>query len=62
MTSYMPLQTPYASRPHLIRFELAQYRIVFRSEYAKSLSLQALTPDKRQIGFNALQFGGGLFW
>ena len=58
----MPLRMPYASRSHLTRLELAQYRIAFRPEHAKSLSLQTnLTPDLRQTVFNALHFGGRLF-
>ena len=36
-------------------------RIAFRPEYAKSLSVPAVTPDVRRIGFNALHFGRRLF-
>ena len=34
----LPLKTPYASRQHLTRLELAQYRLAFRSEVATHIS------------------------
>jgi len=54
----MPLQTPYASRPHLTRLELARYLISFQSELSRTFSLQASTPNLRRISFDALHFGG----
>ncbi|GBP88597.1 hypothetical protein EVAR_25096_1 [Eumeta japonica] len=36
----LPLQTPYASRNHLTRLELAQYRLSFRPEYIKWMQHQ----------------------
>ncbi|GBP65114.1 hypothetical protein EVAR_5260_1 [Eumeta japonica] len=55
----LPLQTPYASRNHLTRLELAQYRLSFRPEYIK-FSMDATStgrPDLQEIPFNALHFG-----
>ena len=59
----MPIKTPYASRQHLTRFEMAQYRIAFPPHLTKNLHSQAdcVVPDMREIKFNALHFGGRLF-
>ncbi|XP_054274451.1 uncharacterized protein LOC128994153 [Macrosteles quadrilineatus] len=59
----LPLKTPYASRAHMTRMELAQYRLAFRPEQAKALPPEPLLEglDLRSIGFNALHFGGRLF-
>ncbi|GBP88198.1 hypothetical protein EVAR_98731_1 [Eumeta japonica] len=59
----LQLQTPYASRNHLTRLELAQYRLSFRPECIK-FSMDATStgrPDLQEIPFNALHFGGRLF-
>ena len=37
----MPIKTPYASRQHLTRFEMAQYRIAFPPHLTKNLHSQA---------------------
>ena len=57
----MLLQTSYVSHPHITRLELARNRSAFWPEHAKSLSVQAVIPNFRRIGFNALHFGGRLF-
>ena len=59
----LPLRTPYASRRHLTRLELAQYRIAFRPQFAQFLPLEnpVRSPDLRLLNFNALHYGGKLF-
>ncbi|XP_054287814.1 uncharacterized protein LOC129003542 [Macrosteles quadrilineatus] len=41
----LPLKTPYASRAHMTRMELAQYRLAFRPEQAKALPPEPLLED-----------------
>lgn len=59
----LQLQMPYATRSHLTRLELAQYRLSFRPEFVKILKESPSTdgPDVRELLFNALHFGGRLF-
>ncbi|CAH0726151.1 unnamed protein product, partial [Brenthis ino] len=47
----LQLQTPYSSRSHLTRLELAQYRLLFRPEFVKFLTESSSTevPDSLQI-------------
>lgn len=66
----MTLRNPYASRRHITRLELAQYRIAFRSQHAEVLPFgnSVGSPDLCQLStindllpFNALHFCGKLF-
>lgn len=59
----LPLRSPYASRQHLTRLELAQYRVAFRPQLTKEFpsEMNSSIPDLRLLKFNALHFGGRLF-
>ena len=56
-TRGMLLYTPSVRHPEITQLELARYCITFQPEYAESHSVQAVTPDLGQIGFNSLHFG-----